>query len=108
VAELKLLAELVDFQLTISLDWQEASTQAAMAEMNLAAAVVVTLAAVAAEITAAVAAVLAISTLVLLPVRRRRQDLQIHQEHPLASSTLLAMTAMETQVAQHQTQRNLP
>jgi hypothetical protein len=61
VAVLKLLVEPVDFLSTASLDWQEASTPVEMVEMNLAAAVVVTLAAAAAEITAAAEAVLATS-----------------------------------------------
>jgi hypothetical protein len=107
VAVLKQPVELVDFQSTVSQDWQEVSTPAEMVEMNPVAAVVVTSAVAAAETTAAVVEVLATSTLALLLARRLRQDLQMHRELRSVSPTSFPMTAMEIPVAPRQAIVNL-
>jgi hypothetical protein len=99
VAVLKQLVELVDFQSTVSQDWQEVSTPAEMDEMNPVAVVVVTSAVAVVEITVAVVEVLATLTLAPLPVRRLRQDLQLCREHRSVSPTSFPMTAMEIPVA---------
>jgi hypothetical protein len=108
LAEHKLLVELAVHQrVTHCQVMQEVSTRAEMLAMIPVVAVVATGVVAAAEITAA-----AVVDQVLLIRDPLRVGIQVRalspsQELPLASSISSAMTAMEIQVVQYQTQHNL-
>jgi hypothetical protein len=103
----KLLAAPVAFQSTAFRALQAANILVVILAMNQAVAVVATSAEVAAEITAVAVAVQATSIRALSLTLSHRRERSMFRPHQQVSSTLFLMTAMETQVAPHQTIVNL-